>query len=113
MQAVAYIIAGLLGLVGLVFVAGAGQGNAIVRIVIGVICIAASVAIVLLSRLRPHHHVHELKLDLPGDTSLEKIQCKQCGATLSSESVNLAAGAVFVKCEYCGAEYQLEEAPKW
>ena len=57
--------------------------------------------------------LHELKVDMPGDTSLEQIQCKQCGATLSSKSVRYAAGAIFVSCEFCSAEYQLEEAPKW
>jgi hypothetical protein len=108
-----YIIAGLLGLLGLLFLFAAGQGNAIARVTIGVVCIAAAGAIVALSRLKPQQHVHTMKVEMTGDTSLEQIQCKQCGATLSSKSVRVAAGAVFVHCEYCGAEYQLEEAPKW
>jgi hypothetical protein len=109
-----YVIAGALGLVGLLFiVAGLSHGNAIVRIPIGLICMSAGVALVVLVRLRPQHHVHEMKVELPGDTSLEQVQCNQCGATLSSKSVRVAAGAVFISCEFCGAEYQLEEAPKW
>lgn len=114
MKVLVYVIAAALNLLGLLFViAGLSHGNLIVRIVIGLICMSAGVALFLLVRLRPHHHVHEIKLDLPGDTSLEQVQCKQCGATLSSKSVRVAAGAVFISCEFCGAEYQLEEAPKW
>jgi hypothetical protein len=109
----AYSLAGLLGILGLVFLVAAGQGNAVVRIVIGLVCLAAAATLAALPRLRPQHHVHEMTVQMPGDTALEQVQCRQCGATLSSESVRVAAGAVFVHCEYCGAEYQLEEAPKW
>ena len=115
--AVVYVIAGCLGLLGICFVVAAGRDSskAVLHIVVGLICLVAAGALVVLSRLKPqhHHHVHETKLDLPGDTSLEQIQCRQCGATLGSKSVKVAAGAVFVTCEYCGSEYQLEEAPKW
>ena len=107
MKVVIYAIAVCLALLGFVFVFGGGQGKAIVRIVIGIICIVAAGALVVLQRLRPHHHVHEVKIDMPGDTSLEQIQCRQCGATLSSKSVRLAAGAVFVTCEFCGVVTRL------
>ncbi len=115
MKAVVYLLASGLAILGLLFVVAAGQGNAIARITIGVICLAASAALVALVRLKPTHetHVHHTKLDLSGDVSLQEIVCKQCGATLSEDSVSVKAGAVFVKCEFCSAEYQLEEAPKW
>jgi hypothetical protein len=112
-KVVTYLLAGVLGLMGLVSLFGAGQGRAVVRIIIGLVCLAAAGALVALSRLRPQHHVHQLKIDMPGDTSLEQVQCRQCSGTLSSKSVRYVAGAVFISCEYCGAEYQLEEAPKW
>jgi hypothetical protein len=110
-----YLIALVLGLLGLLFVVAAGAGNAAVRIVIGVICLVAAGLLIGLSRLQPVHttHVHRSQVDLSGDVSLENLTCRKCGAPLSPESVRLAAGAVFVKCEFCGAEYQLEEAPKW
>jgi hypothetical protein len=112
---IVYVLAVVLGLLGLLFLIGAGQGNAVVRIAIGVVLIAAAGGLVVLAQLKPKHttHVHHMKLDLAGDTSVEQMTCNQCGAELSSESVNVAAGAVFVHCEYCGAQYQLEEAPKW
>ena len=113
MKIAAYGLAGLLGVLALVSLSAAVQGHAVLRIIVGLVFLGAAGTLVALVRLRPHHHVHEVKIDMPGDTSLEQIQCKQCGATLSSKSVRLAAGAVFVSCEFCNAEYQLEEAPKW
>ena len=44
---------------------------------------------------------------------LENLTCRACGGTLGKESVAVKAGAVFVNCQYCGAAYQIEEAPKW
>jgi uncharacterized Zn-finger protein len=32
---------------------------------------------------------------------------------LSKENLEVKAGAIFVECPYCGASYQIEEAPKW
>ncbi len=115
MKIAAYLLATLMGSLGLLFLVAAGQGNSVVRVVIAVVCLIAAVAIVALVQLKPiqQTHVHHTKLDLTGDVSLEQIDCRQCGASLSDKSVRVAAGAVFVHCEYCGAEYQLEEAPKW
>ena len=110
-----YGLAVLLGLLGLVFVVAAGQGNALVRIVVGLVCLVAAGVIVALARLRPvrHTHVHDMQLHLSGDVSLEQMTCRECGAPLSDRSTSVKAGAVFVQCEYCGAQHQLEEAPKW
>lgn len=112
-KVVVYLLAGGLALLGLLFVVAAGQGNALMRIIIGVICIVASGALVALLRLKPTHHVHHTQLDLTGDVSLQEITCNKCGATLSQKSLTVTAGAVFVRCEFCSAEYQMEEAPKW
>lgn len=115
MKVVVYLLAGGLAMLGLLFAVAAGQGNAIARIAIGIVCLGAAAALVALVRLKPTQetHVHHTRLDLSGDVSLQEITCKQCGATLSENSVSVKAGAVFVKCEFCSAEFQLEEAPKW
>jgi len=114
-KVVVYLVAGALGVLGLLFAVGAGQGNAVIRIIIAVICFGAAVALSVLAKMKPSEttHVHHTKLDLSGDVSLEQLSCKQCGASLSEKSVNIAAGAVFVNCEHCGTQYQIEEAPKW
>ncbi len=115
MKIVVYLLAAGLACLGLLFVVAAGQGNALVRIAIGIICLGAAVALAALVRLKPTHqtHVHHTRLDLSGDVSLQDLTCKQCGGSLGEKSISVKAGAVFVTCEFCSAEYQLEEAPKW
>lgn len=113
MKIVVYVLATLLGLLGLLFLLAAGQGNALVRVAIGlVLCVGAAIMVSVLY-FKPQTHVHQTQLELTGDVSLEKMNCQQCSAELSSKSVQVSSGAVIVHCEYCGAQYQIEEAPKW
>lgn len=113
MKLVAYPIAVLLGLLGLVFVVGA-QGQ-IIRVVIGVILMAAAGAMIWLASRETKHVTTTLvqKIDLSGNVNVQELTCRSCGGTLSKESVTVRAGGVFVDCPYCGASYQLEEDPKW
>jgi hypothetical protein len=114
-----FVLAGFLGFLGLVFVAGA-QGQSM-RVVVGVILMIAALAIVALcvggaiyvKRMRPQETTLIQKIDLSGDVSLQKLRCRSCGGTLSDQSMRVEAGAVLVNCEYCGASYQLEETVKW
>jgi hypothetical protein len=108
---VAYILAAALGVLGLIFIAGA-QGQ-VLRIVIGVILILGAGGLIALSRLAPVHTTITQKIDLSGDVNVQDLVCRRCGGHLSQKSVSVRAGAVFVNCEYCGAAYQLEEQPKW
>jgi drug/metabolite transporter (DMT)-like permease len=112
-KVVAYLFAAVLGLLGVVFVAG-HQGVAL-RIVVGVVLLAAAVALVVAVRIRPRVEQRNIvqRIDLSGDVRPEELTCNRCGAQLSSQSVVVRAGAVFVACEYCQASYQLEEEPKW
>jgi len=113
LKPVAYTLAVLLGLLGIVFVGGS-QGQAL-KIVVGIVFFAAAGALVWLARMQPAHSTHTIvqKIDLSGDVNLQDLTCKSCGGSLSENSVSVKAGAVFVNCEYCGAAYQLEEEPKW
>jgi len=113
MKPVAYLLAILLGLLGIVFVGGS-QGSPL-RIVVGIVFFAAAGALVWLARMQPAQTTHTIvqKIDLSGDVNLQDLTCKSCGASLSRKSISVAAGAVLVNCEFCGASYQLEEEPKW
>ena len=113
MKLVAYPLAVLLGLLGVVFVVGS-QGIPS-RIVVGVILFVAAGALVWLALHKPKPSVTTVvqKIDLSGDISLQNLECRACGGALGKESVAVKGGAVFVNCQYCGATYQLEEAPKW
>jgi MFS superfamily sulfate permease-like transporter len=110
---VAYPLAVLVGLLGIVFIAGS-QGVAL-RIVVGVIFLLAAGAIVWLVRHQTPQVTTTVvqKIDLSGDVKLENLTCRNCGGTLSEKSLEVRAGAVFVHCEYCGTAYQLEEDVKW
>jgi hypothetical protein len=110
----------VLGFLGLTFVVGA-QGQAL-RIVVGVILLVAAggllavgVALIWITVHQPPPSTTTIvqKIELPGNVTLENLQCRSCGATLTEKSITVQAGAVFVRCEYCGAAYQLEEEPKW
>jgi len=113
MKLVAYSLALAVGGLGLVFVAG-NQGLPS-RIVVGAILIAGALALVFAIRLRPRVKSTTVvqKIELSGDVSLQALTCKNCRAQLAGDAMVVRAGAAFVDCRYCGASYQLEEAPKW
>lgn len=111
MKDIFYILAALLALFALMFIIGA-QGQ-VMRIVVGVVLFAGAAALVWLARQGPGTTTVVQKIDLSGDVRLQNLTCNACGGTLSSKSIKVEAGAVFVHCEYCGAAYQLEEEPKW
>ena len=105
------ILSVVLGLLGALFVIGSQEQ--IGRIVIGVILIGAGIVLYATTRLRAKETTVVQKIDLTGDISTQEMKCKNCGGTLTSKSITVKAGAIFVVCEYCGSSYQLEEAPKW
>jgi cytochrome c biogenesis protein CcdA len=108
-----YLLGICVGCVGLVFLVG-NQGL-VQRMVVGIVLIAAGIAIIGLTRLKaPAPTVHITQdIDLPGESDLEQLKCRNCSAPLDQKSVELREGAIFVKCPYCGTSYQIEEAPKW
>ncbi len=113
MKLIAYPLAALLGVLGLMFVVGS-QGQ-VLRIVVGAILLAAAGTLIWLALQKPKPSVTTIvqKIDLSGDVKLANLTCRSCGGTLSKESVSVKAGGVFVNCPYCGAAYQIEEEPKW
>lgn len=54
-----------------------------------------------------------MKVDMPGDTKVEPLTCKNCGGALKPENIKMVMGAPVVECPYCGTTYQLTEEPKW
>jgi Zn finger protein HypA/HybF involved in hydrogenase expression len=113
MEILTYLIAAVIAFFGLMFVVGA-QGQ-IVRFLVGIVLFVAAGVLVYLTRVRPKHEeiTHVQKIDLTGDVRLEQMKCQSCQGALSKENLEVRAGAIFVDCPYCGASYQIEEAPKW
>lgn len=113
MKIAGYFFGGLLGLAGLVFLIAAGQGNALPRVVIGVILIGAGLFVSYVVRMKAPQTTLVQKIDLSGDIAPEQLRCKACGGMLEKDSITVKAGGIFIDCPYCGASYQLEEEPKW
>jgi uncharacterized membrane protein YfcA len=105
------VFAVLLAMLGCLFVIGY-QGQ-IGRLIIGIVLIGAGVVLFATTKLRARETTVVQKIDLTGDISTQELKCKNCGSTLSNKSVSVRAGAIFISCEFCGTQYQLEEAPKW
>lgn len=113
MEIVTYLIAAVVAFFGFMFVVGS-QGQ-FIRVVVGIILFAAAGVLVYLTRVKPTKEeiTHIQKIDLTGDVQLEQMKCQSCGGALSKDHLEVKAGAIFVDCPYCGASYQIEEAPKW
>jgi uncharacterized Zn-finger protein len=113
MKIVSAIVAGILGLLGLVFIIG-NQGQ-VARIILGAVLLVAAGVLIYMVQMRPQgidtRNVQQI--DLSGDVGLERLKCQNCDAPLDKESLEVKAGAIFVHCPYCGTSYQIEEAPKW
>lgn len=54
-----------------------------------------------------------MNVDLPGQTKISQMTCRNCGGALKPENIKMVAGAPMVVCPYCGTTYQLTEEPKW
>lgn len=110
-KTLAYVLAGLLGIGGFIFIIG-WQGQW-ARLVVGLVLLVAAGALVVLAKMQPAQTTLVQRIDLSGNINLQNLTCRQCGGTLGPKSITLQAGAVFIHCEYCGTAYQLEEEPKW
>jgi hypothetical protein len=101
----------VLVLLGLLFIIG--FQHQIGRLVIGIVLVAGGIILFATQRLRPKETTMVQKIDLSGDVAAQELKCKNCGSTLTNKSVTVRAGAIFISCEFCGTQYQLEEAPKY
>jgi len=54
-----------------------------------------------------------MKVDLPGETKISQVKCRNCGGTLKPDNIRMVAGAPMVECPFCGTTYQFTEEPKW
>ena len=54
-----------------------------------------------------------MNVDLPGNTKISQVTCKNCGGALKPENIKMVAGAPMVECPFCGTTYQMTEEPKW
>jgi len=90
--------------------AGLGYG------IVALIFIAAGVGVVLAAARAGKTEVVQnvsMNVDLPAQTKISQMTCRNCGGALKPENIKMVAGAPMVVCPYCGTTYQLTEEPKW
>jgi hypothetical protein len=87
-----------------------------VGVVIGLIALIAGIVMLVLAARKTKQDTAQnitVKVDLPGETSIEQMKCRSCGGALTGDNVKLVNGAPMVTCPYCSTVYQLTEEPKW
>jgi len=118
---IAFVVAAILIFFGVIFILGAfspqGQTSWIIT---GIVLLLASFALIFFAtRMRTaggeagSTQNVTYKIDLPGSVNMDTIKCRSCGGTLTSNDINMVAGAPVVTCPYCHTSYQLTEEPKW
>ena len=115
MRVALVLLALVLGVLGIVILVSAGAGNAVPRIAVGVVLLLAAAVVGWIGRpqaIEMHTTVTQ-KVEISGDVRPQQVVCTQCGAPVPADSVKVRAGGIWVTCRHCGADYQLEEAPKW
>lgn len=116
-KVIAYIAAAILIFFGVLFIwATFNPAGKIGWLVVGAISVAIGFGLIYLASRRPAAAGKQdvtVKIDLPGNVNMDTIKCKSCGGVITSENIQLVAGAPVVTCPYCHTTYQLTEEPKW
>jgi hypothetical protein len=114
---IAYIAAAILIFFGVLFIWGAFSPQGQVGwIVVGMISVGIGFVLIFFASRKPKQPETTnvtMKIDLPGNVTLDSLKCKSCGGVLSSDNINMVAGAPVVTCPYCHTTYQITEDPKW
>jgi len=114
---IAYISAAFLIFFGFLFIYATFSPNGQVGwLVIGLISVAAGFVLIFWAGRKPAAGTDQnvtVKIDLPGNVSMDTMKCKSCGGVLSPDNISLVVGAPVVTCPYCKTTYQLTEEPKW
>jgi len=117
---IAYILAGILVIFGVLFILAAFgdifnpgwfiTGLVLVGIAFGLII--AGYFIGQRAKLATQESL-TLNIDLSGNVNLDSLKCQSCGGDLTMDNIQMVAGAPVVNCPYCNTTYQLTEEPKW
>lgn len=91
-----------------------GIGSA--GMLIGTIALIGGLALIVLAVRKTKQDTAQnvtYKVDIPANTKVEQMTCKNCGGALKPENIKMVMGAPMVECPFCGTSYQLTEEPKW
>jgi hypothetical protein len=114
-----YIAAAILIFFGVLFIWGAfSPTGSTVWIPVGLITVAIGFGLIWLGSRRPQQADAEgssvtYQVDLPANVELDQLKCQSCGGAITTDNIEMVAGAPVVNCPFCGTSYQLSEEPKW
>jgi Zn finger protein HypA/HybF involved in hydrogenase expression len=80
---------------------------------LGLLLVAVSLLLPFMAFRKKEMVIVEQKIDIGGEVNSRILKCKNCGAELNKEALEIKLGAVFIACPYCHSQYQIEEEPKW
>jgi Zn finger protein HypA/HybF involved in hydrogenase expression len=83
------------------------------RLAIGLLLTAVSLFLVFMAFRKKEAMIVEQKIDIGGEINSRILKCRNCGAELNKDAMEVKLGAVFIACPYCHSQYQIEEEPKW
>jgi len=83
------------------------------RLAIGLLLVAVSLLLLFMAFRKKETVIVEQKIDIGGEVNSRILKCKNCGAELNKDAIEVKLGAVFIACPYCHSQYQIEEEPKW
>ncbi len=80
---------------------------------VGLLLVAVALFLVFMAFRKKETVVVEQKIEIGGEVNSKILKCRNCGAELNKETMEVKLGAVFIACPYCHSQYQIEEEPKW
>ena len=107
-----YLAAAFLVFFGVIFLIASAY--VISRLLVGALLTIVGVAIAFLTwraNIGPTSVKYEI--ETPGNLKLDSVKCPNCGAGLDPSQMKMRMGAPWIKCVYCGKEFEVTEEPKW
>ena len=107
-----YLAAAFLVFLGAVFLLASVY--AISRLLVGTVLTLAGVAVAFLTwRAGVVPPSVKYEIETPGSLKVDSVKCPNCGGKLDPSKIELRVGAAWIKCLYCGNEFEVAEEPKW
>lgn len=82
------------------------------RLPVGVVFLAVALGLLYFSRERKPLEITQT-VNVSGPIRMKELHCPNCGAYLNAERTIVVDGRPFIKCDYCGNNFEVTEEPTW
>jgi hypothetical protein len=103
------ISAGLIILGGLFLMASYQDEN---RLIVGMVFVVVATVLLFFSREKKPIEITQT-VNVSGPIKMKELHCPNCGANLNAEKTIVVDGRPFIKCDYCGNNFEVTEEPTW